>query len=144
MRHDDYSEAYKQRLAAIEQQRADSLRIMKSSRSASSIVEAVAESHDEIHAKSAGTFPLATLQLLQRQLEKIRSCPCALCSTCIELLCGDVIPIVDSVIDRLVASSELNSSVDEGKDDQGNEGQTSRDVSGKVGETRELSGDVKT
>lgn len=55
-----------------------------------------------VHPRSKGGkgFPLGTLQLLQRRVEKIRSCPCAVCSECIEILCSDVIPIVDSVIDR--------------------------------------------
>lgn len=44
--------------------------------------------------------PAETLALLKRQLQKLQECPCAMCSNCIEILCGDVIPIIDSLIAR--------------------------------------------
>lgn len=47
------------------------------------------------------TIPAETFHLLRRQLHKLTACPCGMCSNCIEILGGDIIPIVDSIIERL-------------------------------------------
>lgn len=49
--------------------------------------------------------PAETFALLKRQLGKLSHCPCGMCSDCIEVLTGDVIPIVDSLIERRALST---------------------------------------
>lgn len=54
------------------------------------------------------SFPEGTLYLLRRQLAKLEKCPCATCSGCIEILGNDIVPIVDSIIERLPPTQPLD------------------------------------
>jgi hypothetical protein len=38
------------------------------------------------------------LQIVQELLEKLRACPCGMCSDCIEILCEEIIPRVDEEV----------------------------------------------
>lgn len=54
-----------------------------------------------------GEIPVETFKLLQRQLSQLCKHSCPTCADCIEILTGDIVPIVDSIVERVTAGVKV-------------------------------------